>query len=51
MQIKPAIVATTVLLGVPASVFAQMSCAALGEFLATAGPTFPRSTRRPLSPR
>ena len=35
MQIKPAIVATTVLLGVPASVFAQMSCAALGEFLAT----------------
>jgi len=35
MQIsRPAIVATTVLLGAPAGVFAQMSCAALGDFLA-----------------
>ena len=50
MQIsKPRTFATIVFLSVPASVFAQMSCAALGDFLATQPYVSPANAQTPLT--
>src|SRR6478672_8285355 len=46
---RPAILATTVFLSAPASVLAQMSCAALGDFLATQPYVSPVNAQTPLT--